>query len=792
MRWLNNSIKKCNLIFNGKLSVSMTMASIALILGTLPLLFIPRILMLSELLFASLFVSVLIIFFIFGKSCKFLALIIMFFLWANWHGINIINHINYLSKKNNDIDVVIVGIPLSSKEQKIKVRIDKINNRIVFPPLYATWKTKETVCAGQSWRINGKIKPLHSSLNEGGFNLQRYYLANRVIGGVKSQKIEPLEMACSVRQKIIYNYMELISSLSNKGIIYGLMFGDRNLLPTDQTYLLQKTGLTHLMAISGLHIGLAYLFGFLIARGIQYFLPIKYISEILPVVIGMVLAIFYAWISGFAIPATRALFALLLWVYIRNKPARHFAWQWALWSIAGILLFDPLAILSDSFWLSSFAVLAILYWLSIFPLAYHLARGIKGKIIGLAHLQIGLLILLIPMQLIIFNGINIMGLAANIWFVPLISWCVVPAILIVFLVPIEVVQRSFLYVIDRVIDLGLKPLPYFSTFWSEFINVPYYLFLICWLSIIVILFKWYKRYFGLIGCVVISIFLERGSGKQLKEGWKMTVLDIGHGLAVVIEQNDLAFLYDTGNTWKEGSNAQRQIVPFLKYHDITPIGLILSHNHLDHTGGVNYLIQQYPWLSVRSSFGPQDTLAYKKKSNNINNIKKMKHLPYFKGQKWQWGILTFEVLWPEKLAPISHNDDSCVIQLTDGFHKILLTGDIEKQGEKSLVAMYKNRLRSNLLFAPHHGSSTSSTDLLLRNVQPSMVVVSSARYSAWKIPSPKVYFRYKNSNIKWLNTAEDGQLTIWFKRGNVQASRYRYEIQPRWYHLWFGLPLFPE
>ncbi|MBO1916159.1 ComEC/Rec2 family competence protein [Providencia rettgeri] len=78
---------------------------------------------------------------------------------------------------------------------------------------------------------------------------------------------------------------------------------------------------------------------------------------------------------------------LLLWVYIRNKPARYFAWQWALWSIAGILLLDPLAILSDSFWLSSFAVLAILYWLTIFPLSYHLSKGVKGKIIGLTHLN---------------------------------------------------------------------------------------------------------------------------------------------------------------------------------------------------------------------------------------------------------------------------------------------------------------------------------------------------------------------------------------------------------------------
>ncbi|MEX6038482.1 DUF4131 domain-containing protein [Providencia hangzhouensis] len=105
------------------------------------------------------------------------------------------NHINYLSTKNNDINIVIVGISLSDKEQKIKVRIDKINNRIVFPPLYATWKTRY-ICAGQLWRINGTVKRLHSSLNEGGFNLQRYYLANRIIGVLKSKKIELLKKDC--------------------------------------------------------------------------------------------------------------------------------------------------------------------------------------------------------------------------------------------------------------------------------------------------------------------------------------------------------------------------------------------------------------------------------------------------------------------------------------------------------------------------------------------------------------------------------------------------------------------
>lgn len=764
----------------------------ALILGTLPLIFMPKLLNFSNFLMVIILMMLLLILFLMNKKGKFIALVVMFFLWGNWHGINVIDNINFLSVKDNKMDVTIVSIPVDSKQNKLKVRIDKVNNHTVFPPLYAIWNTNESVCAGQQWRIKGKIKPLHASLNEGAFDQQRFYLANRIIGVLKTKKIEALKINCSIRQNTIHHYMGLINPLPNAGIIYGLMFGERGLLPTQQASLLQSTGLTHLMAISGLHIGLAYFLGFIIARGTQYFLPINYINEKIPILIGMFLAIFYGWVSGFAIPATRALFSLLLWIYISNKPANYSAWQWALWSIAGILLFDPLAILSDSFWLSSFAVLAILYWLSIFPLPYDLAQGVLGKIRGLVHLQIGLLVLLIPMQLIIFNGINIMSLVANLWFVPLISWVVVPAIFALFLIPIVVIQKGLLFVIDSVISFGLKPLPYLSMFWSEFIHVPYYLFLLCWLSILVVLFRWYKSYFGLIGCAVILVLIDRANDKQHKSDWRLTVLDIGHGLAVVIEQSNGALLYDTGNAWKGESNARRQIIPFLKHHNVMPIGAILSHNHLDHTGGINDLIQQYPWLSIRSSFGSQNFLQNSKHANYANKMHQMPHLPCVKGQKWQWGILTFKVLWPEKLSSTSHNNDSCVIQLTDGYHKILLTGDIEKQGEKSLVATYRHRLRSDLLFAPHHGSNTSSTDLLLRNVQPSMVLVSSARYSAWKIPSPKVYFRYKKSNIKWLNTAEDGQVTLWFKKENIEISRYRYEIQPRWYHLWFGLALFPE
>nr|WP_236611208.1 DNA internalization-related competence protein ComEC/Rec2 [Providencia burhodogranariea] len=703
------------------------------------------------------------------------------FLWGCWHCNDMIGKINFLSKSKQQLEVTIISIPLLIKQNmRVKVRIDKIDEVIVFPPLYAIWQLRyqheNSICAGQVWHINGALKPLHASLNEGGFDQLRFSLSQRIIGTFKNTQSTVINSKCSLRQEIINHYIKKINLLDNSGVIYALMFGERGLLTVDSSALLKNTGLSHLIAISGLHIGMSYLFGYCFARLCLYLLPTYFIYPKTPILFGLIFAFLYAWVSGFAIPATRALISLVLWIYIKQQSCHFFSWQWAVWSIGLIIVADPLAILSDSFWLSSFAVLAILYWFALYPIpsfSYH--PKIVSQLIPLFHLQVGLLVLLAPIQIILFQGINFMSFWANLWLVPIVSWLVVPAIFLLFLIPVSEVQNIIFQCIDKILSIGIAPLPYLSDFWFGLQTTSLWFFVCCWLISGFIALGWHKTYIGLLGCF-IALYLNSDSfaNKPHNEGWKLTTLDVGHGLAVVIEQNGLAYLYDTGNRWPEGSSAQRQIIPYLKHKSITPIGIILSHNHLDHTGGVDLLITQYPWINLRSSFG----------SNQ--------HLPCHKGQRWKWGILNFEVLWPEQFSKISHNDDSCVIQISDGYHKVLLTGDIEEHSEKAITAMYKQKLRSDIIFAPHHGSRTSSTSLFIRTVAPTMVLVSSARYSAWKIPSDKVHLRYRENNIKWFNTAESGQVTIWFKKKNLTLTRFRLEIQPRWYHLWFGDPLFPE
>ncbi|WP_265497958.1 DNA internalization-related competence protein ComEC/Rec2 [Providencia rustigianii] len=758
--------------------LSYSEVALAIIGGVLPLLFIPQLPHITNNIAVIIMLFMIALFIRGNKFIRLCVVVVISFSWGCWHGEDIRRKIESLSGTSHLLQMTIVSIPVNTSEKKFTVSIDKIEGKRVFPPLYATWKWKGnpsiSVCAGQRWLINGKLNPLHSSLNEGGFNQQRYLLSQRIIGSLKSQQLELVNPQCSLRQKVINHFSDKLHLLANAGIIYALMFGERGLLTEGHSQLLQNTGLTHLIAISGLHIGIAYLIGYRFIWLAQYFFPAKWINENIPMISGVLFAFLYAWISDFAIPATRAFLALLLWAYIRQQSFYCFPWQWALWSVAFILLIDPLAILSDSFWLSSFAVLAILYWIKIFPLSDNIRyRPFIGKIAPLLHLQVGLLILLMPIQVLLFGGINLMSLFANLWFVPIVTWIVVPIIFSLFLLPINNWQELAFQLIDEILVFSLRPLIFLEGYWLDINSISWYVIFLFWGLLFAILFHWHKNYIGLLSCIVALLFTNKTVSKHESHDWCLTLLDVGHGLAVVIRQGEFAILYDTGNRWQGGSNGKRQIIPYIKYHQITPVGIILSHNHLDHTGGVDDLTQQYPWVNIRSSFGENQ------------------HLPCYQGQSWKWGKLKFDVLWPEKLSIESHNNDSCVIQLDDGYQRILLTGDLEKEGEKALVAQYQHQLASDILLAPHHGSNTSSTALLLRTVKPRIALVSSARYSPWKIPSDKVYFRYTNDNIKWLNTAEVGQITICFKKEKMEILRYRQEIHPRWYHLWFGDRPFP-
>ncbi|AOM40677.1 ComEC family protein [Xenorhabdus hominickii] len=760
--------------------ISLNLAALAIVLGVFPLLFLAE-LPQQKVINSLILISFSLLYFPF-KFIRIISLGLWAFIFGCWHGHQILEQITYFSEFSRSAIVVIDSALLEDKtkenEQKPRYRIQLIESegKYIFPRLYASvlWNSKALLCAGQKWHVTMKLRPVHAQLNQGSYDNQRYSLSIRQPLSGKILQAKLLNETCSVRQDFISKLAPEIQTLKHAGVALALTFGERKWLDKQTRLLLQQTGIAHLMAISGLHIAMASLFGWSLARIAQFFFPTRWIGFRFPLIMGWLTAMLYGWLSGWGIPAVRAILGLTLWIYLRCKSRFCFSWHWALWSAALILLFDPLAILSDSFWLSFTAVMALLFWFHWMPLPEKIRHGWQWVLLRGLHMQLGMMLMLLPLQILLFQGINIASLVANLWAVPIVSFLSVPLVmlgLVCLLFPsiqfFLTIQSWLWQLVDYSVSLALAPLSVLTHSWIEIGYYPIVITLAGWFGVVVWRLGWWKSHKWLlsVSIAIIACYSKCSNEHQ----WRFSMLDVGHGLAVVIDKGGQAIIFDTGNRWETGSMAEKVIVPYLRWHRLTPEQIILSHDHLDHTGGVAYLNDKYPDIQIRSSF--------------INQA----HLPCIRGEKWIWQGLNFEILWPPEKTAIVGNNQSCVVRIDDGKHSLLLTGDLEKQGEYRLLELEKKHLNTTILQVPHHGSNTSSTALLIRNIMPKYALTSVARYSPWRLPSVKVKQRYKNAGIQWSSTAVSGQITGYFYRDNIKLKGYRQQIMSRWYHQWFGI-----
>lgn len=249
------------------------------------------------------------------------------------------------------------------------------------------------------------------------------------------------------------------------------------------------------------------------------------------------------------------------------------------------------------------------------------------------------------------------------------------------------------------------------------------------------------------------------------------MLDVGQGLALVVERHGKAIMYDTGLAWPGGDSAKQIIIPWLRWHHLTPEGVIISHEHLDHIGGLNSLREEWPALWIRSP------------------LRWAGHRPCFRGQQWRWQGLNFTVHWPPEDYQGQGNNHSCVVKIDDGKHSALLTGDIEAKSEQAMLSHRWQFLTSTLIQVPHHGSNTSSSLPLVQRVEGTLALASAARYNAWRFPSKHVVGRYTKEGYSWFDTPHSGQISVSFSSHGWEIQRLRDQILPRWYHQWFGAPV---
>ncbi len=668
----------------------------------------------------------------------------------------------------------IIGLP-SSNSQVVRFDFAVQQPKINFPEkIRLSWYyPQQTIKAGQIWEFTVKLKRPHGRFNPGGFDYQRWLFVQNIgaTGYIKKTPQPRLlktttkwKGLLSLRQEISDKLSIVLENSRNLGIIKALTIGKRDEITEQQWEVFRKTGTVHLLAISGLHIGLI--------SGLCYFLILSAgirmsvsSAHNLAAIFAISIALFYSALAGFSIPTQRALLMLsiamisLLWK--RNiTPVNTLSL-----TLICVLLFDPLAVLSAGFWLSFLAVGLIIYVIS-----GRLSR--VGYWQGTLKIHLVTALGLSPLLLLYFQQISIIAPIANFVLVPVISLVVVPlCLLAVISLFVSSALSQFLFtLINNILDglwLVLSELAELS-FATLIIPAPPLYVLFLSISGILILFSpkgLPARHLGLI-LLLPLVFTDKNRPESAEV--VMTLLDVGQGLSAVIETKNHVLIFDTGAKYSKKSDmGQSVVIPFLRSKGIDTVDtLLISHADNDHIGGANSIIR----LSHVKQILTSDPDALKQHSPQLCQV----------GQSWEWDQINFSILSPFQNIFSSKNNNSCVLKVATKQQAILLTGDIEYEAEEWLVNNVQD-LESEILIAPHHGSKTSSSLAFLKQINPKTILIPSGYLNRFSFPHQQVLKRYQKINAKVLNTAQNGALIVKMNENSVAVSSFR-DLQGKYWN----------
>ena len=588
---------------------------------------------------------------------------------------------------------------------------------------------------GDRWRLTVRLKPPHGFINPGGFDYETWLFRERIraTGYVRADpdnaRLEstPAYLVHRLRQRILLAVRQRLSAHEHQGLVPALSVGVRDGLTPSEWRVLRTTGTAHLVAISGLHIGLVAGLVFWLTRRLwmlstraALLCPAMRVGALT----AMLAAFGYAALAGFSVPTQRALVmsaVVLLGLSLRRAVMPSMSLSWALFAV---LLLDPLSVLSVGFWLSFGAVAALLYALS--NRVECGGNRLTDTLRGWGRVQWAASLGLLPLMLFAFQAQPIVAPLANLLAVPWMSLVVVPLTLA------GVVLSGFSDTLcTMVLDLALSA---FDPLWH----------VLEWLGSR----DWQYRVLGritgwmLLGAVLGTLMLlaPRGfPGRWLGWVWvlpallpgveetpghgafRLSALDVGQGLALVVQTRTHVLVYDTGPSFGEHFDTGRAVVlPFLRAQGVGAVDvLVLSHADIDHSGGARSVLDDIA-VGVLYAGEPQawpDSVACRD------------------GQGWHWDGVAFKFLHPGPGTMREGNNASCVLKVSGRGGTALLPGDIERRAELELVNQNRGGLQSEILVAAHHGSGTSSSSSLLAEVRPRYVVFSVGYRNRFGIPA---------------------------------------------------------
>jgi competence protein ComEC len=627
---------------------------------------------------------------------------------------------------------------------------------------------------GERWRLTVRLQRPHGSANPGGFDYEAWLLEQGVratgyvrpaAGDRRLDRFVPRFGTVVERCRALLR-ARILDALAGKpyaNVIVALVIGDQRGITQADWDVFNRTGIGHLISISGLHItmvaGLAALTASFLWRR-SFFtsaqLPLLLPAQKVAALTGAGVALLYVLLAGFGIPAQRTLYmigvvALALWC------GRIASVSYILCTALGVVvLLDPWALLWPGFWLSFGAVAAILY--AGTGRVRGGATGWRASLQMAAHTQYVVTLALAPLTMLLFAQVSLASPLANALAIPLVSFVVTPLSLLGSLLPAPL-STGLLLAAHAVIEGMATVLASLSgmrwAVWSAPAASPW----VCAFGVFGVLWLlaprgWPLRWVGAVAWLPLMAQLPTHPASGT---FTVTAFDVGQGMALLVETERHRLLYDTGPAYSPDSNGgSRVIAPYLRMRGIAHLdGIVVSHSDTDHVGGALALLKavQVDW--VASSLWPHHPVA----------LAAPRHVRCVAGQRWRWDGIDFAMLHPQ---PDSYanpgskaNGQSCVLRVSNGTRAMLLAGDIEAPQEARLL-LGDAPLAADVLLAPHHGSGTSSTAAFLEAVQPRVAVFQVGWRNRYHHPKKEVYARYGQLGIRRLRTDEVGAVTLVF------------------------------
>ncbi|MCC5824652.1 MAG: DNA internalization-related competence protein ComEC/Rec2 [Alkalimonas sp.] len=623
------------------------------------------------------------------------------------------------------------------------------------------FQPKEPLYAGQIWQLPVNLSAIQDQASRDGFSAVRHALVQQQLAQASVRSDQPAALLGNqpqLRQHAFVALQQATDALSSQSLLLALTLGERQFSATEWQGL-RHAALGHLLAISGLHIGLVFGWCCYLLLPLRLLgLPPRWQHRV-KLVLALAAAATYAWLAGFAIPTVRALLGLCLLVL--------YSWHWQRLSyhrfwlllVALLLLIQPLWSLTPGFWLSVGAVGLIFIFLWRFP-----AQGIGwlAKLKRLFGFHLFLTLCMMPFTVLFFGGISLLALLSNLLFVPWCSLLAIPVLLVT--ACLQALQPGWAAWLWPLVDGLFAPLLWWlelaasnHELWWRIPELPWTQLLVMSVSLLllVLLRQRLMLLFAMLSCLPAWYLLQQ------QPDWRLHLLDVGQGQAVLVQHRQHGLLYNAGPGWAHGSATEQLVLPYLQQVGVKVLHyLVLSHEHAEVLGHWPLLRQHYPAVQVVTDVPTAHA-----------------SLPCASlSQQFFDAELVVLQDWSQHG---SERRASCVLWLHISGWRILLPGAMQPADEMHLLQAYPD-LRADVVLLARSGHNQSSSLDYLQQLQPKLALSSHAHSNRVQRPASVVRARLEALQIPLLSTAEQGTIQIAIAHDSVQIYSKRARRVPFW------------